>query len=85
MHTAPKSGPDLLDTPPTCCGPADETPPIVLWQDDKDYKLCSFKYIMFNDLSQAASDGLMAPPPPDALHAQGNQGLINHSARKPGL
>ena len=35
--------------------------------DDKDYKLCSFKYVMFDDLSQAGPDGLMQPPTPDAL------------------
>ena len=30
-------------------------------------RLCSFKYVMFNDLSQAGTDGLMAPPAPDVL------------------
>ena len=34
---------------------------------DTDYKLCSFKYIMYDDLSQAGPDGLMAPPAADVL------------------
>ena len=35
--------------------------------DDKDYKLCSFKHIVFNDMSQAGADGLMVPPPADQM------------------
>ena len=35
--------------------------------DDKDYKLCSFKHILFNDLSQAGQDGMMQTPPADQL------------------
>ena len=35
--------------------------------DDKDYKLCSFKHILFNDLSQAGPDGMMQTPPADQL------------------
>ena len=43
--------------------------------DDKDYKLCSFKHIFYNDLSQAGSDGLMAPPPPDVLQRARSESL----------
>lgn len=38
--------------------------------DDKDYKLCSFKYVVFNDLSQAGADGLMQPPTVDEMARQ---------------
>ena len=43
--------------------------------DEKDYKLCSFKYIMFNDLSQAGADGLMIPPAADVLQRERAQAL----------
>ena len=36
--------------------------------DAADYKLCSFKYVFFDDLSQAGANGLMTPPPLDLLH-----------------
>ena len=36
--------------------------------DDKDYKLSSFKYVFFEDLSQAGTDGMMAPPAAEELH-----------------
>jgi len=43
--------------------------------DDKDYKLCSFKYIVFDDLSEEGPDGMMHPPAPELLHRKRQEAL----------
>ncbi len=43
--------------------------------DDKDYKLCSFKYVFFDDLSQSGTDGTMVPPTAELLHRKRAESL----------
>jgi len=43
--------------------------------DASNYKMCSFKHVFYDDLSQEGADGRMAAPPADVLHARRAQAM----------